>query len=404
MARGVDALTPGDRAPAVSLARRAQRHEQHPGERTGRATQPLRDGGATGAANAARKVARCSVMRRWLVLVRERTSRRPTWAGRRPVRRRYAAAARRLFVANLPIRRCTSARTVFTSMTNSVLVGGCQARMSIGPTPATPRSNSASTSHPASPRRRISASTSEAWSRSSNRSSSPPRHCASTTIRTPSAEAIARNTRTVKPSRSPRSSSETVCWATPAAVATSDWRFPWRMRTARRAAPRRWSRSTGSEWRPALHPHITGTHQRLRRGGQAAKRRLGDPPRHGAAAPVPQLRPAVVVGPGAGPLAVARGGSHARRVGPTPSPRPRPSPSTPGGRRRRGGRAAGERRASGGRAGHRPDAANAARPRSEPAAGSTHPSSRASTYTSSRASSRSRPLSTSSLRGRPLPP
>jgi len=85
------------------------------------------------------------------------------------------------------------------------------------------------------------------WRPASSRSSSAPSHRASTVSRIPSDSATRRSVPCGPPAIRPRSILETVCCETPAMDATSAWRHPLRILTARKARP-----SLTSSMRPSM--------------------------------------------------------------------------------------------------------------------------------------------------------
>ncbi len=178
-------------------------------------------------------------------------------------------------------------------MTRRHRVARCHARMSMEPrSPKIEKDASGLHSQPSRASSAITEEASAAWARSSRRSSSAPRQRGRISIRTWSAAATRRTSATVISPRSPPSSLDTVAIEQRAAAATSAWRRPRLMRTARSTAPRRRSstaprlRRRGLSGAYQTFPPGTSTARRSRRvlpvrvvGDRASRRTPPRPPK-----------------------------------------------------------------------------------------------------------------------------
>jgi hypothetical protein len=145
----------------------------------------------------------------------------PMHWGRHPRSRASRRGTTRSFMS---MERRTASRlssSLFTSTSSTALAAAFQARMSTEPrSPKSLNEYSGRTVH-SRPSRATTALTSRAWRASSNRSGSGPCVRKASPISIWSAAPMRLIVASVRSSARPRSSIETVCWATPAAAATS---------------------------------------------------------------------------------------------------------------------------------------------------------------------------------------
>jgi hypothetical protein len=148
------------------------------------------------------------------------------------------AGARRRFRSNVASVSCISEISDFTSTTTSARSLGSQASTSIDPrSPAIANVCSGSASQPHAPSLATSSRTRSACLSSRSFASSAPRQRGSRGSETPTVRATRRTSLSEASSSPPLSTCDTIAWLTPAAIATSTWRKPRRMRTARMTRP-----------------------------------------------------------------------------------------------------------------------------------------------------------------------
>jgi len=177
-------------------------------------------------------------IRRRLVRSSSITMSRPMCVGTRSNRSRTMPGNSRALTSR---RRCSSsaeAIDVLISMATAAPVPACSPTRSIDPrSPYTENVTSDNTAHPYARSIAAAVALTCAWSRSSSRSTSPPRHRGETSMRASTAANSRRTVAIDNVSRCPRSARETVAVETPVVAAKSDCRNPALRRRLRSTCP-----------------------------------------------------------------------------------------------------------------------------------------------------------------------